>query len=468
MPSQGSTTKKCVVCHAQLYVACKTCKTCKAEQPPKLRLRKKMEKFDQKRESWVHTHQKNRTTSHIRDEAYMLLEKLHALGVRAVLLLSRPGRKQNAWVSEVLAPRCQLTETSRTCLQRMKDLYDIVIQGWTPQDAAGQLDEISSAPLELPAGPQMAPVDPQVAMALLVPSAASTGPPKALTGPPTGPTGPPAALIGPPIGQPAALTGPSAHHAIPEQQSQNLGRGQHSPEGPPAASQVCLQNDGQREIKTERGGSPTPVTAPASPSPDIKLETEDIGSASNPPANLSSSSVMSVTVTDTGFFGDMEGDWEEREDMGHCGQKEKERRREMGPELQIYRPIQRGIEEESMEMCVGPPTKPHSVLAECKYENTDAATSGHEAAQQQVMKLEKKVPQTGQTSRMTQTSSNCDLDTMDLDQLKREKIKMQIKVLRLQEEYYTQKLKGRNNSIVSLESDWKADDCRTIQSLRDQ
>ncbi|XP_076609311.1 uncharacterized protein LOC143334409 isoform X2 [Chaetodon auriga] len=400
MPSQGSTTKKCVVCHAQLYVACKTCKTCKAEQPPKLRLRKKMEKFDQKRESWVHTHQKNRTTSHIRDEAYMLLEKLHALGVRAVLLLSRPGRKQNAWVSEVLAPRCQLTETSRTCLQRMKDLYDIVIQGWTPQDAAGQPDEPSSAPLELPTGPQMVPPDPQVAMALLVPSAASIGPPKALTGPPTGPTGPPAALIGPPIGQPAALTGPSAHHAIPEQQSQNLGRGQHSPEGPPAASQVCLQND----------------------------------------------------------------DWEEREETGHCGQKEKERRRgEMGPEMQIYRPIQRGIEEESMAMCVAPPTKPHSVLLECKYENTDAASSGHEAAQLQVMKLEKRAPQTAETSHITQTSykveapssrpsSNCDLDTMDLDQLKREKIKMQIKVLRLQEEYYTQKLKGQKkfNSFTGV------------------
>ncbi|XP_076609310.1 uncharacterized protein LOC143334409 isoform X1 [Chaetodon auriga] len=464
MPSQGSTTKKCVVCHAQLYVACKTCKTCKAEQPPKLRLRKKMEKFDQKRESWVHTHQKNRTTSHIRDEAYMLLEKLHALGVRAVLLLSRPGRKQNAWVSEVLAPRCQLTETSRTCLQRMKDLYDIVIQGWTPQDAAGQPDEPSSAPLELPTGPQMVPPDPQVAMALLVPSAASIGPPKALTGPPTGPTGPPAALIGPPIGQPAALTGPSAHHAIPEQQSQNLGRGQHSPEGPPAASQVCLQNDGQREIKTERGSSPTPVSAPASSSPDIKLETEDIGSTSNHPANLSSSSVLSVTVTDTGFFGDMEDDWEEREETGHCGQKEKERRRgEMGPEMQIYRPIQRGIEEESMAMCVAPPTKPHSVLLECKYENTDAASSGHEAAQLQVMKLEKRAPQTAETSHITQTSykveapssrpsSNCDLDTMDLDQLKREKIKMQIKVLRLQEEYYTQKLKGQKkfNSFTGV------------------
>lgn len=39
-------------------------------------------------------------------------------------------------------------------------------------------------------------------------------------------------------------------------------------------------------------------------------------------------------------------------------------------------------------------------------------------------------------------SAGCDLDTMDLHQLKREKLKMQIKVLRLQEEYYARKLGG--------------------------
>lgn len=65
--------------------------------------------------------------------------------------------------------------------------------------------------------------------------------------------------------------------------------------------------DGQREIKTETESSPTPVSAPASSSPDIKLETGDIGLTSDHPAHLSSCPVLSVTVTDTGFFGDMEG-----------------------------------------------------------------------------------------------------------------------------------------------------------------
>nr|XP_020514675.1 RNA polymerase-associated protein LEO1-like isoform X3 [Labrus bergylta] len=40
-------------------------------------------------------------------------------------------------------------------------------------------------------------------------------------------------------------------------------------------------------------------------------------------------------------------------------------------------------------------------------------------------------------------STGCHLDTMDLEQLKKEKIKMQLRVLKLQEEYYSLKLKER-------------------------
>lgn len=61
--------------------------------------------------------------------------------------------------------------------------------------------------------------------------------------------------------------------------------------------------------------------------------------------------------------------------------------------------------------------------------------------------------QAGPSSDVTQTSntalpaspqmfSGCDLDTMDLGQLKREKLKMQINVLTLQKEYFTQKLEA--------------------------
>lgn len=53
------------------------------------------------------------------------------------------------------------------------------------------------------------------------------------------------------------------------------------------------------------------------------------------------------------------------------------------------------------------------------------------------------IPQSSHTVQAPSSwsSTSWDLETMDLDQLKREKIKMQIKVLKLQEEYYTQKIK---------------------------
>lgn len=44
------------------------------------------------------------------------------------------------------------------------------------------------------------------------------------------------------------------------------------------------------------------------------------------------------------------------------------------------------------------------------------------------------------TAPLPPQSAGCDLDAMDLDQLKREKLKMEIKVLRLQEEYYARRL----------------------------
>ncbi|XP_036944264.1 uncharacterized protein LOC119013649 isoform X2 [Acanthopagrus latus] len=389
MPSNGSTTKRCVFCHTQLGVACKACK---AEQPRKLRLKRKMDRFDQKRDSWVHSHQKNRTVSHIRDEAHMLLEKLQALGIRAVLLMARPVRKTNAWQSEILTPRCELTETSSTFLQRMKDVYNIVVKGWTPQGAAGQLDEAFSARVELPAGPRVASADLQTALSLLDPQAASTGPPTVLSQPPAASVDLPAALFGQlrsTIGHPAALLRPLAHHEALEQQTLDLQR-----KGHPEASQVFLEKGGLREIKTEAGDSPTPLYAPATSSLDIKTEPEDIETTSNHTADLMPSPVLLVTVTDA------DG---------------------------------------------GPHTKSQSVMDECKYRNRDAEL--------QAMQLDTRIPQTTQASHNSQSfnmveassyrpSTSCDLDTMDLDQLRREKIKMQIKVLRLQEEHYTLIVKG--------------------------
>ncbi len=60
------------------------------------------------------------------------------------------------------------------------------------------------------------------------------------------------------------------------------------------------KEDGERDIETETGNSPTPQSAPATSSPDINPETEDAGSTCN-------ADLHSPTVTDTGFTGDMTG-----------------------------------------------------------------------------------------------------------------------------------------------------------------
>ncbi|XP_067427441.1 cyclin-dependent kinase 11A-like [Thunnus thynnus] len=88
-------------------------------------------------------------------------------------------------------------------------------------------------------------------------------------------------------------------------------------------------------------------------------------------------------------------------------------------------------------------------LVKCRSENsghTDVATCGQYAAQLQEMAQEKRCTQTVQASDLLEgpssgPSAGFNLDTMDLDQLKREKIKMQLKVLKLQEEYYTLQIK---------------------------
>ncbi len=49
--------------------------------------------------------------------------------------------------------------------------------------------------------------------------------------------------------------------------------------------------------------------------------------------------------------------------------------------------------------------------------------------------------------------ARCDLDSMDLDQMRREKTKRQIKVLRLQEKYYIQIMKKMKLDMCSLEPD---------------
>ncbi|KAK1904806.1 30S ribosomal protein S20 [Dissostichus eleginoides] len=58
----------------------KICAHCLKEQPKKQRLEKKLKRFDEKREDWVSGRKKNHNIASIKDEAIVLLEKLHAIG----------------------------------------------------------------------------------------------------------------------------------------------------------------------------------------------------------------------------------------------------------------------------------------------------------------------------------------------------------------------------------------------------
>ncbi|KAF3842622.1 hypothetical protein F7725_024573 [Dissostichus mawsoni] len=70
MPGPGSTSRKCS--SMSLNVACNTSKFCMAVQPRKLRLSKKIDKFDTKANTWVQAQKKNTTSSHLRDQAALL------------------------------------------------------------------------------------------------------------------------------------------------------------------------------------------------------------------------------------------------------------------------------------------------------------------------------------------------------------------------------------------------------------
>ncbi|XP_053709844.1 uncharacterized protein LOC128752551 isoform X1 [Synchiropus splendidus] len=127
----GSTNKHCNNCNAVIAVACKTCKICQAEQPRRQRLAKRLKTFEKKKEEWLKNQKKNNTASRVMDEAQMLLEKLHALGHRAVVFLARPGKKAGTWSSQVVHSKWHLTGQASKCLDRMKDLYEVVVTGWT-------------------------------------------------------------------------------------------------------------------------------------------------------------------------------------------------------------------------------------------------------------------------------------------------------------------------------------------------
>ncbi|KAI4819305.1 hypothetical protein KUCAC02_004558 [Chaenocephalus aceratus] len=149
---RGSTNTTCVSCKAVIAVSTKTCKFCKTLQPRKQRLAKKLQKCEAKKDDWLKKQKNNKTNSHVLDEASVLVEKLNTLGYRAMVFLSKPGKKPSTWKTNVAHPRWHLSDQAAKCLHRMKALYEVLVDGWTNPQPSPSLDaeHSTSAPTTIP------------------------------------------------------------------------------------------------------------------------------------------------------------------------------------------------------------------------------------------------------------------------------------------------------------------------------
>ncbi|XP_065128792.1 uncharacterized protein [Paramisgurnus dabryanus] len=124
-----SNTKKCPNCPQVMPCATKVCKACGAEQPKKARLMKRLQALDKKKGEWVSNLKKNHNEAAMRDEAIILLEKLHAMGYKPLLLLQKKGNGKKPKIAS-LTPRCELDPLATQHLSKMAAFYELVCAGW--------------------------------------------------------------------------------------------------------------------------------------------------------------------------------------------------------------------------------------------------------------------------------------------------------------------------------------------------
>ncbi|KAI4809192.1 hypothetical protein KUCAC02_018098 [Chaenocephalus aceratus] len=70
---------------------------------------------------------KNHNIASIKDEAIVLLEKLHAIGFKPVLLLGKETRKKDV-KCEILTPRCTLTAYAQDYLDKIGTFYEYLCE----------------------------------------------------------------------------------------------------------------------------------------------------------------------------------------------------------------------------------------------------------------------------------------------------------------------------------------------------
>ncbi|CAL8366593.1 unnamed protein product [Gadus morhua 'NCC'] len=122
--ARGGFKKSCPACQANIFNGCKVCPMCKAPQPQKLRLKKKLEKFKKEKDTWVANTKKNQITSHLMDDAVILMEKLNAVGWKPILLLEYPKKEARMLLPEGLVP----SVGERKCLDDIEEMYTFMIE----------------------------------------------------------------------------------------------------------------------------------------------------------------------------------------------------------------------------------------------------------------------------------------------------------------------------------------------------
>ncbi|XP_026111673.1 uncharacterized protein LOC113088993 isoform X1 [Carassius auratus] len=143
----GGLKKSCPTCQEKIFNGCKVCPMCKTAQPQHLRLKKKIEKFKMEKESWVAKKKKNQITSHLMDDAVILIEKLNAVGWRPMLFLEYPNKE----VKMLLPEGLELSSGENICLNNMNAIYSMIVQGKTvPADPSS--NQASTSNLQL--GPE--------------------------------------------------------------------------------------------------------------------------------------------------------------------------------------------------------------------------------------------------------------------------------------------------------------------------
>ncbi|KAJ4941712.1 hypothetical protein JOQ06_011587 [Pogonophryne albipinna] len=93
--------KKCVACQDKIFVACKKCPKCEAQQPHKDRLVKERKRFAAEEKEWKERIKKNCNGGHVLDSSFKMLDRLAALGYFPLLLLGK--KNKNGYTADVFS-----------------------------------------------------------------------------------------------------------------------------------------------------------------------------------------------------------------------------------------------------------------------------------------------------------------------------------------------------------------------------